>query len=444
MCLRFLRDISIALLPPFVAVSQDSSRRSVCLVLVFSDRVSEFVCCEIQLPTTKAGLSAFLSENEDRMKKNRRTAVVYCDDQFGQADGKTAAGLLRRSETYLILGVIDRTFGGRDSGYVLNGQPNGIPIFRDLDAALSELQQVPECYIYGKAPLDTTIPARERQNLVEAMSRGMDIVSGLHEFFSEDTEMAAVAAACNVEIFDIRKPPSLEQLHVYSGQIKEIDVPVVAVLGTDCACGKMTTAVEIDLALRQIGINSILVATGQTCIMQGARYGISIDALVSQFVVGEIEHAVLQACVQEAPDIVIVEGQSSVSHPAFLGSMAILKGCCPGAVILQHAPGREFRCDFPEIEMPSVEDEVAVIESISSSKVIALSLSHEGMDDDQLQTALGEFEQQLGLPTTDVLKYGTDKILGALFSEFPSLASVPASPVGSPLATSFENEWLCR
>ncbi|MFN3194123.1 MAG: DUF1611 domain-containing protein [Aureliella sp.] len=359
------------------------------------------------------------------MTKTKRTAIVYCDDQFGQLDGKTAAGLLRRSETYLIVGVIDRTLGGRDSGYILSGQPNGIPIFRDLEAALSELDQVPECYIYGKAPLETTIPKRERQLLIQAMSRGMDIVSGLHQFFSEDSEMIDTAAMSETEIFDIRKPPALDKLHTFTGQISNLNVPVVAVLGTDCACGKMTTAVELNTALHRIGVNSVLVATGQTCIMQGAQHGISIDALVSQFVVGEIEHAILATCEHETPDIILVEGQSSVSHPAFMGAVGILKGSCPDAVILQHPPARKFRCDFPDIEMPLVEDEIFAIESISQTKVIALSLSHEGIDDEELQAVICDFEKQHGLPTTDVLKFGTDKIVRALINEFPSLAIFP-------------------
>ncbi len=359
------------------------------------------------------------------MTKKKRTAIVYCDDQFGQLDGKTAAGLLRRSETYMIVGIIDRTLGGRDSGYILSGQPNGIPIFRDLEEALRGLDQVPECYIYGKAPLETTIPTRERHLLIQAMSRGMDIVSGLHQFFSDDSEMIDAAATSKTEIFDIRKPPAIDKLHAFSGQISNLDVPVVAVLGTDCACGKMTTAVELDVALHQIGINSVLVATGQTCIMQGARHGISIDALVSQFVVGEIEHAVLNTCEHETPDIILIEGQSSVSHPAFMGAVGILKGSCPDAVILQHAPARKFRCDYPDIEMPLVEDEISAIEGISSTKVIALTLSHEGIVDGDLPTVINDFEKRYGLPTTDVLKFGTDKIVRLLINEFPSLPEFP-------------------
>ncbi len=158
----------------------------------------------------------------------------------------------------------------------------------------------------------------------------MDIINGLHQFFSEDQELAATAAQNNVQIKDIRRPPALKDLHVFAGQIFNLNIPVVAVLGTDCACGKMTTAIELNKALNQLGIQSVLVATGQTSLMQGARYGASIDALVSQFVIDEIEHAIVQAFEHERPDIILVEGQSAVRHPAFMSSLGILKGSRPG------------------------------------------------------------------------------------------------------------------
>jgi uncharacterized NAD-dependent epimerase/dehydratase family protein len=101
---------------------------------------------------------------------------------------------------------------------------------------------------------------------------------------------------------------------------------VIAMLGTDCACGKMTTAVELNKALNNLGLKSIMIATGQTSLMQGAKYGASMDALISQFAIGELENAVVQAFEQEHPDIILVEGQSAVSHPAFMSSIAILKG----------------------------------------------------------------------------------------------------------------------
>ena len=208
------------------------------------------------------------------------TALVYCENQFGLVDGKTASGLVRHSETYTVVGVIDSSLAGKDAGEELGEEKNGIPIFANLKDALSKLSKVPDCYIYGKAPLEAYISMKERNLILEAMENGMDIINGLHQFFSEDREFVHMAARNDVQIKDIRKPPQLKDLHVFTGQRSKVTVPVVAVLGTDCACGKRTTAVELNNALNSLGIKSVLVATGQSGLMQGAMYGVAIDALV--------------------------------------------------------------------------------------------------------------------------------------------------------------------
>lgn len=351
----------------------------------------------------------------------KKTALVYCENQFGLVDGKTASGLVRHSEAYTIVGVIDSTLAGRDAGEELGDHKNGIPIFANLDEALDQLQEVPNCYIYGKAPLDACVSRVERFLILEAMSKGMDIINGLHQFFSEDPEFARMADHHGIQIKDIRKPPQLKDLHVFSGQIARVNVPVIAVLGTDCACGKMTTAVELNQALKRLGIKSVMVATGQTGLMQGAKYGVSMDALVSQFVIGEIENAVVQTFDNEAPDIILVEGQSAVGHPAFMSSLGILKGSMPDGVILQHPPARKFRCDFPHLAMPTLESEIQLIESISQSQVLAITVSHENMSTTETQRVIAEYEDYFQVPTTDVLSDGCQKLIQALGQHFPQL-----------------------
>lgn len=354
----------------------------------------------------------------------KKTALVYCENQFGLMDGKTAAGLVRHSETYNIVGVIDSSLAGKDSGQELDHERNNIPIFSDLSEALATLTETPDCYIYGKAPLEAFIPLVERLLILEAMQEGMDIINGLHEFFSEDPEFIQMAAQCGVQLKDIRKPPNLKDLHVFTGEISKVNVPVIAILGTDCACGKMTTAVELNQALNDLGIKSIMVATGQTSLMQGSRYGVAIDALVSQFVIGEIENAVIQAFEQEQPDIILVEGQSAVSHPAFMGSLAILKGSMPDGIILQHPPSRKFRCDFPLLKMPSIESEIQLIEATSHTEVIAIALSHENFSLKQVERTIVDYEARLKLPTTDVLSHGCQKLVQMLGDRFPKLNQI--------------------
>ncbi len=351
----------------------------------------------------------------------KKTALVYCENQFGSVDGKTAAALVRHSEIYTVVGVIDSSLAGKDAGEELGEEKSGVPIFANLDDALSKLSEIPNCYIYGKAPLDTYISAEERFLILEAMEKGMDIINGLHQFFSEDSEFVKTAAQNNIQIKDIRKPPQLKDLHVFTGQISKVNVPVIAVLGTDCACGKMTTAVELNKTLNNHGIKSVLVATGQTSLMQGAMYGVSTDALISQFMIGEIENSVIQAFDNESPDIILVEGQSAVSHPAFMSSLGILKGSMPDGIILQHPPARKFRCDFPHLAMPTVESEIKLIEAISQARVMAITLSHENLADEDILKVIAEYEKQFQLPTTDVLSHGCQKLVQTLFNHFPKL-----------------------
>lgn len=349
------------------------------------------------------------------------TALIYCENQFGLVDGKTASGLVRHSETYTVVGVIDSSLAGKDAGEELGGEKNGIPIFANLKDALSKLSEVPDCYIYGKAPLEPYISMGERNLILEAMKNGMDIINGLHQFFSEDREFIHTAARNDVQIKDIRKPPQLKDLHVFTGKRSEVTAPVVAVLGTDCACGKRTTAVELNNALNRLGIKSVLVATGQSGLMQGAKFGVAIDALVSQFVVGEIENAVIQASNIGKPDMILVEGQSAVGHPAFMGSMGILKGSRPDGVILQHPPARKFRCDFPNLKMPTVESEIKLIEAISQAKVMAIALSHEDLSGSEVLGIIANYENKYQLTTTDVLSHGCEKLIQALCEQLPKL-----------------------
>ncbi|MGB3310205.1 MAG: DUF1611 domain-containing protein [Nodosilinea sp.] len=351
----------------------------------------------------------------------KKTALVYCENEFGLMDGKTAAGLVRHSDIYTIVGVIDSSLAGKDAGEELGGERRNIPIFTNLDEALSNLSEIPDCYIYGKAPLDTYISKEERLLILAAMEKGMDIINGLHQFFSEDQEFAHMAIQCHVQIRDIRKPPALKDSHIFTGQISKVDVPVIAILGTDCACGKMTTAVELNKALNNLGLKSVMIATGQTSLMQGSKYGASIDALISQFAIGEVENAVVQAFEQENPDIILVEGQSAVSHPAFMSSIGILKGSVPDGVILQHPPARKFRCDFPALAMPTVESEIQLIEAISQSQVIAIALNHENLAEENVLKIIKDYEDRFCLPTTDVLSYGCQKLVHTLGDRFPEL-----------------------
>ncbi len=358
------------------------------------------------------------------LQEVRAKAIVYGEAQLGKLDGKVTNGLVRHSEKYEIVGVVDSTKVGLDAGEFLDGAKNGIPVFQDLTDAAGKLEYVPRYFIYGIAPLASYLDAPERAVIATAMRMGMNIINGLPEFFTDDEEFIRIALECDVQIRDIRKPPPRKDLHIFTGGISGIKTPVVTVFGTDCAVGKRTTAVLLVEALRERGLRVSFIATGQTGLLQGAKYGVAVDVLSSGFQTGEVEHAVITASEVDQPDMIVVEGQGALSHPAFTSSTAIIRGAKPGAIILQHPPRRKDRCDFPGIAMPTLKSEIELNEVISGAKVIAIALNHEDMEDADVERTVVEYEDKYGLVTTDVLKHGCEKIVNELFKVFPALGQV--------------------
>ena len=285
-------------------------------------------------PTLRALPTSALDDDRD-------TAIVYCEANFGAVDGKTANGLVRHSERYEILSVIDSAQAGLDAGVVLDGDAQRHP---DLPATWPTPSAWPAaCPTPSSSawrPPSGMLSIHERSVVLEAIELGMNIVNGLHEFLNDDPSLAAAAAASGVEILDVRRPRAKKDLRMFSGRIDEVTCPRIAVLGTDGAIGKRTTATILTKALNDRGIKAVMVGTGQTGLIQGARYGVALDAIPSQFCSGEMESAVVEAFEGEDPDVIIIEGQGALSHPAYLTSTFILRGSRPDAVILQHAPGR--------------------------------------------------------------------------------------------------------
>jgi hypothetical protein len=193
---------------------------------------------------------------DSTIRERTATAVVYCEGNFGAIDGKTANGLVRRSERYEILSVIDSEKAGLDAGTVLDGEPNAIPICRDLAEALEMAATLPDYFIFGMAPSSGMLSLHERGVVLEAITRGMNIVNGLHEFLGDDPVFKAACMVSNVEIFDVRRPPAKKDLHMFTGDIAKVTCPVIAVLGTDCAIGKRTTATILSQARRAGGVES--------------------------------------------------------------------------------------------------------------------------------------------------------------------------------------------
>lgn len=344
-------------------------------------------------------------------------AIVYCQGAFSSTYGKTAHGLVRRSHRFRIRAVVDAECAGRDAGEVLGGAACGIPVVASITAAVDAARAasaVPSHLIFGVAPDGGRLTEAQRGDLLEAIALGLHVVAGLHDFLSEDPGLVEAARRHSVSLIDARKPPPRSALHAFVGKIEEVDCLRVAVLGTDSAIGKRTTAWLLVDALRAAGFGTEMIGTGQTAWLQGARYSIVLDALINDFVAGEIEHAVWSAWHRERPDALVIEGQGSLMNPAYPGGYEILAAARPQAVILQHAPGRPEYDGFPGYPLHPIGRQIEAIELLSGRPVVALTLNHEGLTRAEIEPAAEALRQQTGLPVCDPLVGGVEPLVAAL------------------------------
>jgi uncharacterized NAD-dependent epimerase/dehydratase family protein len=344
-------------------------------------------------------------------------AVVFCEGAFETPTGKTAHGLVRRTRRYEVLSVIDSTCAGRDAGDVLDGKTRSIPIVPSVRSAVDGAKRSARPathFVVGLAPDGGRLEARHRGAVREALELGLDVDSGLHDFLSEDRELAELARARGRAIRDVRKPPPREALHFYSGKIADVDSLKIAILGTDSAVGKRTTAWVLVDALTAAGAPAEIVGTGQTAWMQGARYGVVLDALVNDFVSGEIEHAVWSAWHEAKPAALVIEGQGSLMNPAYPGGFEILAAGRPDAVVLQHAPARVDYDGFPGHPIHPLPHQIQAIEIVSGRPVVAVTVCHEGLAPGDVPAACRKITAETGLPAWDVLLDGADELAALL------------------------------
>lgn len=349
------------------------------------------------------------------------TAIIYCEANFTKSDGKTANGLIRHSSNFRILSVIDSEMAGLDSGYVLDNKRNGIPIYSSLNEAFEMTNEPINFFIYGLAHSNGLLSSSDRQVMLEAMSLGMNIVNGLHQYLNDDSEFIAASKRYGVSLYDIRRPINKGNLQVFRNIIQEVPCPRVAVMGTDCAIGKRTTAITLSNALKEYGLKVAFIATGQTGVIQGAPYSLVIDSIPAQFCPGELEAVIHRAYHVEKPDIIIIEGQGALSHPAFSTSAMILRGSAPNAVILQHAPHRKERLDFADMPMPKLSSEIELIESFAQTKVIGICINHEAMDEMDIEEYIYRYSQDFLVPVTDALSRSSMFLIQMVLLEFPHL-----------------------
>jgi uncharacterized NAD-dependent epimerase/dehydratase family protein len=347
------------------------------------------------------------------MKQKR--AIVLTNGMLARHDAKTAHGLIRGTERFDIVGVIDHVHAGQDAGEVLDGKNRGIPVFANLDEALAKISPIDYCII-GIATIGGVLPDSFLPVIKNAISHDMSIVNGLHQFLSEMPDMVRLAQQYGVELIDVRKPKAKTDLHFWSGAIYKVPAPIVAVNGMDCAMGKRTTCRLLRQACEQEGINAQMIYTGQTGWLQGGQYGFIFDSTLNDFISGELEHAIVSCYQDTKAKVIFLEGQSALRNPSGpCGSEMLVSGNAKYTILVV-APKRKYYEDNPDWgAIPSIQSEIELIK-IYGSSVIALALNTEHCTEEEAYQYQQLYEAEYRMPVLLPLQQGVAKIVPYLQS----------------------------
>jgi uncharacterized NAD-dependent epimerase/dehydratase family protein len=343
-----------------------------------------------------------------------RRLVILTEGQFHPHDAKTAMGVIRYGRD-VIVAVLDSGMAGRNLSEFLPGKD--VPFVATLGAALAGPVR-PDGLLIGIAPTGGKLPPAWRAIVLEAIEAGLDIHSGLHEFVGDDGEFAAAAAASGSRIIDYRRSP--DRMETTIGRRHRPGSRVILTVGTDCAIGKMSVALELVAAARRSGDEAVMVPTGQTGMMIEG-WGVAVDRVISDFTNGTVEWLVEQG--EARADWVLVEGQGSIDHPAYSAvTLGLIHGATPHAMILVHKPGlavHDFahlpEASFPIAELgPFIELHERIAGLIAPSRVVALALNTSLIpDDDAARATIAAISAQTGLPADDPVRFGPDALWAA-------------------------------
>jgi len=346
------------------------------------------------------------------MTRRQRRLVILAEGEFRFHAAKTALGVIRYGADP-VLAVIDSTRAGANASDLL-GPAFDVPVVATLDEVLP---LGPTALLIGIAPTGGRLPATWRSSILRAIHAGLDVLSGLHTFVSDDPEFAAAARAAGVELVDYRRPP--ERMETSVGRLHQPGSRVILTVGTDCAIGKMSVALELRSAARRAGLSASFVATGQTGMMiEGC--GVAIDRVVSDFVQGTCEWMSQEG--EERGDWVFVEGQGSLDHPAYSSvTLGLIHGFTPHAMVLVHKPGLAAH-DFDHLpersfplhplpEMIRLHEEMAGL--VAPSRVVAVALNTSLLGEGDARREIERTATETGLPSGDPFRFGG----AALFAE---------------------------
>jgi uncharacterized NAD-dependent epimerase/dehydratase family protein len=342
--------------------------------------------------------------------------ALFTDDLFHDGHAKTAHGVLRYGSRD-VAAVVDTRHAGKRVPEVVPFAARDVPIVATVAeaAALGATS-----LLIGVAPSGGKLTPGWRAVLHEAMAAGMDLEAGLHTVLADDPELAEAAARHGVQLRDLRASP--EGLDVPRGPSKRAPgVSVVHTVGSDCAIGKMSVVLELDRAARERGRRSVFVATGQTGIAISG-WGIAVDHVISDYVAGAAERLVDQGA--DRGDLLFVEGQGSLLHPAYSGvTLGLLHGSLPDVMVLAHQAGRRAIDGYQEVPLPPLSEIAQIYENalrpIRPARVAALAINTVRLDEGEAREAIAAAEAETGLVADDAVRFGPDRILDAVLAALP-------------------------
>jgi uncharacterized NAD-dependent epimerase/dehydratase family protein len=316
--------------------------------------------------------------------------------------GKTARGVLNYGADPVVA-ILDSTHAGETY--------KDIPVVATVNDALCFN---PTTALVGVATQGGRFPPAWRELLKSCIAKGLDLENGLHEYISEDPELTELAARHRVELRDLRKPPA--DLNVPTGENLQLPARIALTVGSDCAIGKKTVAIELDREARRRGLDSMFVPTGQTGIAI-AGWGIAVDAVVSDFVAGAAERLVVEGH-ERGGEYLWVEGQGSLVHPAYSGvTLGLIHGSAPHAFVLCHKAGATEVEGYPGHPLPSLGELIDLHERIAlplrPAKVACIALNTAGLDDEAARAAVAGVEAETALPADDPVRFGAAKLVDA-------------------------------
>jgi len=342
---------------------------------------------------------------------DKKRAIIYADRFYRSADGKTAHGLVRYSKRFEVACVVDSTLSECDAGEILDGVKRNIPVYNDLNKALKETNS--NTFIIGAVSEGGVLPDGYDKAVTWALEKGLDVVSGLHQFISDDPLFLKLAKKNNCSITDVRKI-FRDHKRFYTGDIKNVKSKRIAILGTDSAVGKRTIAVMINEELKKRGKKTDMIYTGQTGWIQGWPHGIVLDAMINDFVAGGIEGAIIDSWNDLKPDFMIIEGQGSLVHPFFPGGFEILAAGKIDGFIVVDAPNRPHLDGFSEYPMPDPKRVVKIAELLTEKPLVGIGINREKMNKEDIKKAKMKLKKIFNVPVIEPLSDGVSEIVDFL------------------------------